>query len=148
MDNQVKNVTRKPVQKHRLQNRMLYGIASLLIIGVFVLSLVLWPKSNEANPDRIQVVVLSSGQTYFGKLKNTEGTFLTLENVYYSKADELPADATEEQRAATASNSTLVKMGSEVYGPENTLKLRADQVIFWQNLREDSKVAKAILSAK
>jgi hypothetical protein len=37
-----------------------------------------------------------------------------------------------------------VKVGDEVYGPEGNMNIRADQVLFWQDLKADSKVAKAI----
>ena len=45
-------------------------------------------------------------------------------------------------------NVSLAKVGSEVYGPENTVQVRAEQVLFWQDLKSDSKVAKAIEDAQ
>lgn len=98
--------------------------------------------------DRYQAVFLDNQQVFFGKLKNTNGDYLTLEKAYYTKAQDLPADATPEQKAATSNNVSLIKVGDEVYGPENTMRIKAEQVLFWQDLRADSKVAKAIDSAK
>lgn len=97
--------------------------------------------------NRYQAVFLDNGQVFFGKLKNTEGTYLVLEKAYYTKKAEVPADATAEQKAAIENNVSLAKVGGEVYGPESTMSIRAEQVLFWQNLTADSKVAKAIQNA-
>lgn len=97
------------------------------------------PKS-----DRYQAVFLDNGQIFFGKLKNIDGTYLVLENAYYAKEQKIPENATEEQKAAILNNVSLAKVGSEVYGPEPTISIRAEQVLFWQNLADDSKVANAI----
>jgi hypothetical protein len=98
--------------------------------------------------DRYQAVFLDNGQVFFGKLKNTDGTYLILENAYYTKKAEVPEDATEEQKAAIEANVSLAKVGKEVYGPESTLSIRAEQVLFWQNLTSDSKVSSAIKNAE
>lgn len=94
--------------------------------------------------DRYQAVFLDNGQVFFGKLKNVKGEYLTLETAYYTKKAEIPEDATPEQKAAIDSNVSLAKVGNEVYGPESTMSIRASQVLFWQDLKSDSKVTKAI----
>ena len=118
------------------------GVVVLLLISAVITLMVL--TGDKPKADRYQAVFLDNNQVFFGKLNNTTGKYLTLEQAYYTKAAELPADATAEQKAATDNNVSLVKVGSEVYGPENVLKIRAEQVLFWQNLSSDSKVAKAI----
>lgn len=92
--------------------------------------------------DHYQVIYLLSGQVYFGKLQNTAGHYLTLKNVYTLEAKSSTADS------ADASNtSNILQVSRQVYGPEDSMAIRADQVQFWQNLRTDSKVAEAIKSA-
>lgn len=87
--------------------------------------------------DRYQVVYLLTGQVYFGKLQNTNGEYLTLKNVYtlQDKAADAPS---------TDNTSNILQVSRQVYGPEDSMAIRADQVQFWQNLRGDSKVAQAI----
>lgn len=97
--------------------------------------------------DRYQAVFLDNGQVFFGKLKNVDGEYLVLEEAYYTKKADVPEDATDEQKAAIEANVSLAKVGSEVYGPETTMSIRAEQVLFWQNLQADSKVANAIKNA-
>lgn len=96
--------------------------------------------------DRYQAVFLDNGQVFFGKLKNVNGEYLVLENAYYTKKASVPEDATDEQKAAIEANVSLAKVGSEVYGPETSMSIRSEQVLFWQNLTEDSKVSTAIKS--
>ena len=98
--------------------------------------------------DRYQAIFLNNGQVFFGKLKNVDGEYMVLEGAYYTKKADVPANATAEQKAAIEANVSLAKVGNEVYGPETTMSIRAEQVLFWQNLKADSKVAKAIEADK
>ncbi|MEO5499333.1 MAG: hypothetical protein ABIR46_02450 [Candidatus Saccharimonadales bacterium] len=141
-------VTHVPVQN---TSKKKWLVPVLLLLALLVAGIVGWKMlgatSDAPRSDRYQAVFLSTGQIYFGHLKNTHGNYLTLEQSYYTKSSELPTDATPEQKQATSNNVSLVKVGDEVYGPENTMKIRAEQVLFWQDLKTDSKVAKAIDSA-
>jgi hypothetical protein len=122
------------------------------VVVLLVLGAVAWhmAKDNGGAPrgDRYQAVFLDNGQVFFGKLKNTHGDYLTLESAYYTRKQDVPDDATEEQKAAVNNNVSLARVGDEVYGPESTLRIKAEQVLFWQDLKSDSKVAKAIDDAK
>lgn len=124
-------------------------LAACIVLVLAIGALVAWKMVYGAQPasDRYQAVFLDNGQTFFGKLKNTHGTYLRLEQAYTTKQQELPKDATDEQKQAVGNNLSLIKVDSVVYGPESTMMIRADQVLFWQNLQEGSKVSKAIDSA-
>lgn len=146
--NHISRTSAKNTAKKRNFKRLAVLIGAVILVlasAGLVISLL---SGDKPRSDRYQAVFLDNNQVFFGKLKNTTGNYLTLEKAYYTKAAELPADATKEQKAATDSNVSLLKVGSEVYGPEDTLKIRAEQVLFWQDLTTDSKVAKAIDSAK
>lgn len=130
--------------------RWIYVVGGVVVLaGLVYGAMMLWPSARQSvATDRYQAVFLDNGQVFFGKLKNTDGSYLRLEKAYYTKKQDLPTDATEEQKAAVANNVSLVKVGDEVYGPENVMMVRSEQILFWQNLSADSKVAKAIDSAK
>jgi len=49
-----------------------------------------------------------------------------------------------DDKTAAATQATLLKVTSQVYGPEDSIAIKASQVTFWQNLRSDSKVSTAI----
>lgn len=139
--------------KSRTNTRRRYRYVKFLIALVLLLAVcgVIWKMAgtdNKPRADRYQAVFLDNGQVFFGKLKNTRGAYLKLDDAYYSKSQELPEDATAEQKAAVTNNVSLVQVGKEVYGPENNLNIKAEQVLFWQDLQKDSKVSKAIKSAQ
>jgi hypothetical protein len=129
-------------QRLRLIKPMVATVVVIALLGVFFA----WNYFTGVQPagDRYQIVFLDNGQAFFGKLKNTTGTYLRLEQAYQTSAPTLPADATEEEKKAVSSNVSLLKVGDLVYGPENTMMIRAEQVVFWQDLSEDSKVTRAI----
>ena len=135
----------------RSKTRWLLPVVIAAVV-LLVLGAVAWhmTKGNGGAPrgDRYQAVFLDNGQVFFGKLKNTHGDYLTLEGAYYTRKQDVPDDATEEQKAAVNNNVSLARVGDEVYGPESTLRIKAEQVLFWQDLKSDSKVAKAIDDAK
>jgi hypothetical protein len=37
-----------------------------------------------------------------------------------------------------------VKLGSELHGPQDAMFIDSDKVMFWENMKDDSKVVQAI----
>lgn len=116
-------------------------VVSLLILGLALGSYWYRHRNDQAVlSDRYQIVYLLTGQVYFGKLQNTSGEYLTLANVYMLQNQQDAAEGTD-------NTSNILQVSRQVYGPDDSMAIRADQVQFWQNLRPDSKVAQAIDSA-
>lgn len=113
--------------------------AAIVVVGALLGLMLLVPKGERINASQYQVVYMTSGQAYFGKLQNTGGDYLVLKSPY--TAQEIKANDEKSQP-----QTTLVKVSQQAYGPEDVMSLKSDQVLFWQNLRSDSKVAKAITS--
>lgn len=80
-----------------------------------------------------QAVSLSNNQIYFGHLKEISHGYALLEGVYYLQAPSGPQGATN-----------LVRLNEKIYGPENQIYIPKEQIIFWENLGEESRVVKAI----
>lgn len=133
----------RPVRRAAQDRKWLLALAAAVVICLAVIGHIFYALP-QPRSDQYQAVFLENGQTFFGKLKNTHGTYLTLEKAYTTQQQSLPENATDEQKQAVSNNLSLVKVDSVVYGPENTMMIRADQVLFWQNLQSDSKVTKAI----
>jgi hypothetical protein len=99
-------------------------------------------STGEANVDKsgFQAVFLKSGQVYFGKITKITTTQLTLENIYYLRVnsgstmdlDNLPQD------------TSLVKLGCELHGPDDKMFIERKEVEFWENIKKDGEVTKAI----
>lgn len=113
----------------------------LIIAGGLLAVMVLLPQGERINQSGYQVIYMTSGQAYFGKLQNTTGDYLTIKDPYTAQNVTPEGEkAPTNQQAST----TLLKVSQQAYGPEDVLSVNRDQVLFWQNLRSDSKVAKAI----
>lgn len=110
----------------------------VVLIGAVLAVMFLVPTGERINNGGYQVVYMTTGQTYFGKLQNSGGEYLVLKDPY--TAQDVAAEAGSQVQ------TTLLKVSQQAYGPEDTMSLKSDQVLFWQNLRSDSKVTKAIES--
>ena len=107
-------------------------------------------------------VFLSNNQVYFGKLANENSQYVTLTDVYYlrvvpSQQEIESADIKVEDKKKLSSSSatpatttttknelTLVKLGSEIHGPDDEIKINRDNILYTENLKEEGKVVKAI----
>lgn len=99
-----------------------------------------WSQSDmrTVNRDTYQAVTLSTDQLYFGKIVNATEDTITLKQVYYLASD------TASNSAPANNVSTLRPLSKTVYGPEDALYIRKDQIISWQNLSKESQVVKTI----
>ena len=88
-------------------------------------------------------VFLTNGQVYFGKMIEKSKNEIVLDEVYYIQ---LSSGAAQEgiAQGSAQNHLNLVKLGNELHGPTNELYINASQVVFYEYLREDSKVVEAI----
>lgn len=90
-----------------------------------------------------QAVFLTNGQVYFGKVSHVDKSYVKVTDIYYLQVQQTvqPKDATA---AANNQQVSLAKLGGELHGPEDVMYVSRQQVLFWENLKTDGKVAKAI----
>lgn len=144
----------RPLQSKRRRRQfsmkqLAIGVGVLLIVMGLVVGAHAYAHRNEQriNQNGYQAVFLDDGKVFFGKLQNTAGQHLTLNMAYYPQEANQPK--AENANASIETNSLqLIKMGDETYGPEGSMSIASDHVLFWQNLKSDSKVAKAINEQK
>ena len=103
-----------------------------------------------------QAVFLTNGQVYFGKLDNEDG-WVVLRDIYYLQVTQnLQQAATGNANTSTDGTNTppqqdqiqLVKLGSELHGPEDEMFIDKDKILFWENMKESSKVLQSIKQYK
>jgi len=95
-----------------------------------------------------QAVFLTNGQVYFGKVAGY-GKFVVLKDIYYLQVVQKPLQQTQTGEGIAAqpqaqSELSLVKLGNELHGPQDEMKINADHVLFTEKLKSDSKVVDAI----
>ncbi len=100
--------------------------------------------------DRMQAVFLNGGQVYFGKITDVNAKNLSLSDIYYLRVNQTvqPNQQTADQQQTNSNDISLVKLGCELHGPEDSMVINQEQVIFWENLKTDGQVAKAVATYK
>ncbi|OGL35436.1 hypothetical protein A3F65_01675 [Candidatus Saccharibacteria bacterium RIFCSPHIGHO2_12_FULL_47_16b] len=93
-----------------------------------------------------QAVFLTNGQVYFGHLKNADTKSPVLTDIYYLQST--PQNPQQSGDQQTQPQLSLIKLGKELHGPQDKMVLRADQILFWENLNNDSKVVQTINQSK
>lgn len=104
-------------------------------------------ESSFVNDDNLQAVFLNGGQVYFGKIDDLNDNFLRMSNIYYLRVNQAvqpDQQAAGSQQQTTANDISLVKLGCELHGPQDEMLINRDQVVFWENLKGDGQVAKAV----
>lgn len=98
---------------------------------------------NAVKSKQYQALFLTNGQVYFGKLKNVNNSYVKLTDIYYLQVQQQvqPKDNNSNNQQPQVS---LAKLGSELHGPEDNMYVSRDQVLFWENLKDDGKVVQAI----
>lgn len=139
---------KKPFKRRFIVPLVALVVLLLLAGGWFVLS----SKQNAAigiDGGKYQAVFFTNGQVYFGKLSGSNNSYLKLTDIYYLQTES--TDGSNSVQAAStdqSNNAKLVKLGDEIHGPEDEMIISKDQVLFYENLKADGKVAQAIQKAK
>lgn len=100
-------------------------------------------EADHLDKNKYQAVFLEGGQVYFGKVTTLTGSYLTLDNIYYLRVNEqVQPDGDAAQNAQQ--DISLAKLGCELHGPQDKMVINRSQVTFWENLKDDGQVSKAI----
>jgi len=118
-------------------------LAAIIFLAKYVNNLINGSTENNA----YSAVFLTNGQVYFGKMTKNSDSEIVLNNVYYIQL----SDGMTKEEAAAAINQTrfnLIKLGNELHGPTDELFINRSQVVFYEYLRDDSKVVESIKNYK
>jgi hypothetical protein len=105
------------------------------MIGI-LLSIATYRNNREddyVDSSKYQAVFLNGGQVYFGKISALNKNYLVLSNIYYLRVTQQVQPGQENQQ----NNFTLAKLGCELHRPTDVMVVNKDQVIFWENLKEE-----------
>jgi hypothetical protein len=113
--------------------------ATVLVVALVVL-LAFGGQSSEkkhVNEDRLQAVFLNGGQVYFGTIRDINDKHIRLTNIFYLRVDQQVQPEQEGQAQAQNNDISLVKLGCELHRPTDEMLISREQVIFWENLKDD-----------
>jgi hypothetical protein len=118
-----------------------FALIGVIVAACIVLGYRYFAAREGLDTSKYQMITLTSGESYIGKLSRMTSDYLVLDDVYYqqqAKASEPPADA---------SQITVLQLSDTVAKPENTMRIAHDKVVHWENLSDDSKIVQAIKQA-
>lgn len=133
---------------------VLIGVALVALLMIVVLAFGGGDKDTknkegeQIKTDKYQAVFLDSqdGQVYFGKLNIYNSDMYVLTDIYYVRVENPVQPEGQNQQQKT--NISLAKLGNELHGPDDSMFIRRDKVLFWENLKDDGQVVKAITEYK
>ena len=118
---------------------------TVLIVGLLVLLYFGGAKEqNFVDKSKEQAVFLTNGQVYFGKVKNISKDYIDLQGIYYLNVNQQVQPNQSKSNSSDNQSVSLVKLGCELHGPTDQMVINRQQVTFWENLRTDGQVTKAI----
>lgn len=123
-------------------------LAAFVVVGVLLMLAVVGllytskpeTQSKYVDSSKLQAIFLNSGQVYFGNIRTLNNQYFVLGNVYYLQS----SSGDTAKTTAANSNISLVKLGCELHQPYDQMVINRDQVTFWENLKTDGQVAKAV----
>jgi len=142
----------RPPARPPLPIRLIFALIAVVILaagGLFAWSTLNSASAPGIDTGKYQAVFLVNGDIYFGKLESAGSDHMKLTNIYYIQSPTTePTDKEAEQTSTDQSNVKLIKLGEEIYGPEDAMIISRDQIMLYENLKPKSKVAQAIEKSK
>lgn len=129
---------KKKDRKPRLPKWLMPVVIAVVVVGLlFGAARLIWGGSSDGiDHSKYQAVFLSSDNSgnsvYFGKLERMSDGYYKLSNIYYLL-----------QKSSDTSDRELAKLAA-AYGSDDSMVLPREQVLFYQNMTDDSKIVQAI----
>ena len=103
-----------------------------------------------SKPSGYQAVFLTNGQVYFGKISSAESDYVDLKDIFYLQVVTPPLQGNQQGATQQAAQQqiSLVKLGNELHGPVDEMHISRAQILFYEDLKTDGQVVKAITAYK
>lgn len=145
-------------------SKMPWIVLGVIVVVVVVLGVLFRDKlfkspstNSTASTAAYQAVFLANGQVYFGKLTEADSDYATLKDIYYLQVVQPPLQGQQTPGQTTATppatdqsqpQISLVKLGNELHGPVDEMHISRSQILFYEDLKNDGSVVKAIQAYK
>jgi hypothetical protein len=118
-------------------------VATALVVGYRGWNEGSWPFC--CDDSKWTGVFLTNGQAYFGHIYDGPGGYAKLYEVYYVLATQLQS---QDPKTAPQTQLSLQRLGGEIHGPTQEMKISKQQILFLEELRPDSPVVQSIRALK
>jgi len=121
---------------------LIIGIIILIVLVIALTFVFLKPAINETSSSSWSAVFLTNGRTYFGRIAKADSEFITLDDVYYLQVQQMPTVTEGEEQPQP--QLSLMSVGDEIHGPENSMRINKYHVLFIEKLKANSSVVSSI----
>lgn len=117
---------------------ILFGVTILLV--ALAASLFVGPRkeANFVDDGKMQAVFLNGGQVYFGKITDLNDKYLRMEDIFYLRVNQVVQPNQANNQQTGENDISLVKLGCELHRPTNEMVINRSQIVFWENLKDES----------
>jgi hypothetical protein len=123
-------------------------LVAVVVVGVLVLIVLtrgnLTITTKEAQEKPYHAVFLTNNQVYFGKIQKQSAELVVLEDIFYLQVNQQQIQPPPEGQDPQNVQLTLVKLGNELHGPKDEMKISRRQVLFTEELKESGQVVQTI----
>ncbi len=121
---------------------MIVALVVVVLVGLCAVSYYTGFASRLLGGNEYKAVFLGNGQVYFGRLFNERSQYAVLKEVFYLQITQAPQPLKPGETPPT--NINVVKLGGELHGPTDEMRINRDQILFIETLKSDSRVVQAI----
>lgn len=130
--------------KKRNSKKILFFLA-LIALGLIFFAFIYLEKKGEEPKKLWQAVFLSNGQVYFGHVLDEKADPVVLQEIYYLQVIQpLQQTSQGEGSLQLEPELSLVKLGNELHGPRDEMRIVRANVLFIEDLKDNGKVVEAI----
>lgn len=144
-----------PRQEKATKRFMWPIVIAIVVVVAAIVGCFVWANlrggsaSIVVDSSKYQAVFFTNGQVYFGKLQAVNQDYLKLTDIFYLQAaGDDSANNPQNTTKDSNSNVQLIKLGDEIHGPEDEMIISKEQVLFYENLKTNSKVSETIKKYK
>lgn len=125
------------------KKKLLMAVALIVVVAAIVAGITYKVGFKGWSSTGYQAVFLNNDQVYFGHLSWSRGK-AKLTDVHYMRV----TTVLQPQTNTPQQDLQIVKLGGELHGPEDGMFITKENIMFWENLRNDSAVVKSIQKLK
>ena len=153
--NEIETAEVKSSQKNNIAAPKATGlIVGLIIVILIIIGGVSYALKNnkeagitKSSPSEWQGVFLTNGQVYFGHVIKENAYEVVMDSIYYLQVKQVlqkSQDPKNPEQQQTQQSISLIKLGEELHGPKDLMRINRAQVLFVEDLMKDGKVVQAI----
>lgn len=131
---QKENLPTKP-RRVWLLTLLIFIILAAAFVFIFKSKIAAFSQNKEKQR---QAIFLTNGQVYFGVIQKENEHYLVICDIYYLQTQDQLSLSNADKKVS------IIKLGDEVHGPADQMYINRDQVLFYESMRDDSKINEAI----